>query len=331
MAASRLVRHAGDLLSGLGLLGALSRAVSFVGDRSAFPILSFHRVNDDNDPFFPAVRTAVFDRHMRFVAENYCVLTVEDIADRMRVGMVPRNALAITFDDGYRDNLTHAAPILLRHGLPATFFVTTGFIGDIPWFDQLALAFKTTSASVLDCLGRELLPLFSTPARLHALERTLAVLKSLPDVRRRRLADRVLERLGWPDQRGLKGSMLSWDDVLALRGMGFSIGGHTVTHPILSRVSPKQAWQEIRGSWEAIEAACGTPPRGFAYPNGRVDDYTPGVVQAVREAGFTCAVTTEFGVNTVETSPWEFRRGGPWEPDVSTFALKLAAYRLRGR
>ena len=59
---------------------------------------------------------------------------------------LPRNALAITFDDGYRDNLTHAAPILARHGLPATIFLATGFIGtaEVPWFDRLAQRFKKT-------------------------------------------------------------------------------------------------------------------------------------------------------------------------------------------
>ena len=71
----------------------------------------------------------------------------------------------------------------------------------------------------------------------------------------------------------------------------------------------------------------GRPPRAFAYPNGGPDDYTDTVRDLVREAGFRCAVTTRFGVNTRHTSPWELRRGGPWETDVSTFAMKLAAYR----
>ena len=77
-----------------------------------------------------------------------------------------------------------------------------------------------------------------------------------------------------------------------------------------------------------IEAACGRAPRAFAYPNGRPDDYSPAVLALVREAGFTCAVTTTFGVNTRSTPPYELRRGGPWEPHLPTFALKLAGYRL---
>jgi peptidoglycan/xylan/chitin deacetylase (PgdA/CDA1 family) len=130
--------------------------------------------------------------------------------------------------------------------------------------------------------------------------------------------------------KAFKNLMLTWDDVHALGGLGFSIGAHTVSHPILSRVKPARAWAEILGSRTAIESTLGSPPRTFAYPNGGPDDYTTTVTRLVREAGFRCAVTTRFGVNTRTTSPYELRRGGPWERDLPTFALKLAAYRLAG-
>ena len=103
-----------------------------------FPILTFHRVNDDDDPFLPSMPTAVFAARMAHIARHYRVLAVEDLVERVRQGTAPRNALALTFDDGYRDNLSHAAPILAQHGLPATIFLATGYIGtpDVPWFDR---------------------------------------------------------------------------------------------------------------------------------------------------------------------------------------------------
>jgi len=85
---------------------------------------------------------------------------------------------------------------------------------------------------------------------------------------------------------------------------------------------------EVLGSREMIQGACGAAPRAFAYPNGRPADYTSAVVEVVREAGFSCAVTTRFGLNTEQTSPWELRRGQPWEEHLPTFALKLAWYRM---
>ena len=81
------------------------------------------------------------------MARTYRVLPLTDLVEQLRRGGLPRNALAITFDDGYRDNLTHAAPILARLGLPATIFLATGFIGtaEVPWFDRLAQGFKKST------------------------------------------------------------------------------------------------------------------------------------------------------------------------------------------
>jgi peptidoglycan/xylan/chitin deacetylase (PgdA/CDA1 family) len=304
----------------------------FAGRGFAFPILGYHRVNDERDPFFPALPSAVFERHISHLARSYCVLAVEDLVERMQHGKVPRNAIAITFDDGYRDNLTHAAPILARYGLPATIFLATGFIGtaQVPWYDRLAMAFRdTTVGSIVSPWGQPL-SLESTGDRLAALDQTLAYLKGRPDDEFRRRLDEVLGALAAEARRG-KGWMLDWDDVVALRGLGFRIGAHTVHHPILSRLSVERARAEIEGSRTAIASACGAAPKAFAYPNGKPADYSDAVQRLVRDAGFTCAVTTRFGLNTRQTPPYELRRGGPWEHDVATFAFKLSAYRLQAR
>ena len=316
-----------------GLLSPITRAVGYARRQAAFPILTYHRVNDDGDPFFRALPTAVFERQMRHVARNYRVLPLEELVDRLQRGGLPRNALAITFDDGYRDNLTHAAPILARLGLPATIFLATGFIGtaEVPWVDRLAHGLKKCAAdSVRTPWGKEL-DLAGVAARLRAMERTLEYFKGVPDEERHRALEALLAALGVTDQRAFKNLMLSWDDVHALQGLGFTIGAHTVNHPILSRVTPQRAWTEILGSRTMIESACGTAPRAFAYPNGGAADYTDTVRRLVREAGFSCAVTTRFGLNTPNTNPWELRRGGPWEHHLPTFALKLAWYRLAPR
>jgi len=316
-----------------GLLSPLTRAVGYVRRRAAFPILTYHRVNDDGDPFFSALPTAVFERQMRHVARNYRVLPLEDLVERLQRGGLPRNTLAITFDDGYRDNLTHAAPILSRLGLPATIFLATGFIGtaEVPWFDRLAHGLKKSTMDVVRTPWGDELALSGLPARMRAMERTLEHFKRVPDEERHRGLDELLTALGVTDQRIFKNLMLSWDDVHAVRGLGFTIGAHTVNHPILSRVTPQRAWTEILGSRTMIESACGAAPRAFAYPNGGTEDYTETVKRLVREAGFTCAVTTRFGLNTSNTNPWELRRGGPWEHHLPTFALKLAWYRLATR
>jgi peptidoglycan/xylan/chitin deacetylase (PgdA/CDA1 family) len=256
-------------------------------------------------------------------------MSLNEMVERARKGGLPRNSLAITFDDGYRDNLTHAAPILRRYGLPATIFLATGLIGTgvTSWFDRLSVALKLTKVESVRTSWGATLILRDRAARLAALDRALGYLKTLGDDELQRVLDRLLEALDVPGAMTPKNLMLDWADVRALSGLGFDVGGHTVGHVILSRVSDERAWAEIRGSSEAIEACLGAKPTAFAYPNGRPEDYTRSTIDLVRRAGFAWAVTTRFGLNTADTPAYELRRGGPWEPDVPTFALKLAAYR----
>jgi peptidoglycan/xylan/chitin deacetylase (PgdA/CDA1 family) len=315
-----------------GLLGVVSSAVGAVRRVKGFPVLAFHRVNDDDDPFMPSLPTTLFAARMEHIARHYTVLTVENLVERLREGRVPRRALALTFDDGYRDNLTHAAPILARYGLPATIFLTTGYIGtrEMLWFDRLAVALKTTDRTHLRVAGQASLVLASRAERVRALQVTLSYLKGMPDTERRQTLDQLLRDLGVGPFDGPKRQMLSWDEVGVLRGLGFSVGAHTVTHPILSRLSPEEAWREIDDSGRAIEKALGSRPRAFAYPNGGADDVTETTVRLVKEAGFACAVTTRRGLNTSTTPVLELRRGGPWERDLPTYALKLARYQQTG-
>lgn len=324
------VRALSSTLYRAGITGPLIALAGYARRGPTFQVLTFHRVSDDEDPFLPALRTGVFEAQMAHIAQHYRVFTVEDLLERMRSSRVPRNALAITFDDGYRDNLTEAAPILARYGLPATIFLTTGCIGTgrIPWFDQLAIALKTTAQEALSLPTDRLLPLRTRDERLRALDVSLGHLKRVTDEERRDCLDRILDQLGGSAPGETKDLMLTWDEVHALRDMGFSLGAHTVSHPILSRTSADQAWDEIYGSKREIERQVGGPIRGFAYPNGGASDYTETVKHLVREAGFTWAVTTQHGLNGPRTPPLELRRGGPREDHLPTYAVRLAYYRL---
>jgi len=309
-----------------GLTALLTRAAGRGEPR--VPVLCFHRVNDDRDPFFPAMPTAVFERQMAYVARAYRVVGLDEMLDRTDRGELPGNALVVTFDDGYRDNLTHAAPILARHRIAATVFLSTGFIGTaaVPWFDRVAGAFKTATAGAFASPWGAVLPLGSQAERLAALDATLGHLKRLPHEQLERTADAIAAELAAAAP--AKNAMLGWDDVHALRGLGCAIGAHTVTHPILSRMSPAGAADEIARSRRMVEAGCGVAPRAFAYPNGQPDDYSSTTMRLAREAGFDAAVTTRFGLNGRLTPRLELRRGGPAEHHLATFALKLAWYRL---
>src|SRR5262249_13211198 len=159
-------------------------------------------------------------------------------------------ALAVTFDDGFRDNLTQAGPVIARHRLRPTIFLATGCIGSKQrlWFDEVALAFKTSCARSVAAPWGETLPFGDEAIRLRALEEAWRRLKTLNEPDFDTTFARLLEALqpyGPAGEADRGNGMLDWKDVEALRGLGFTVGAHTATHPILSRVSPVRARQEI--------------------------------------------------------------------------------------
>ena len=303
-----------------------------------FTILIYHRVHPEPTPFMiDAVPPARFERQMRHLARAYRPMPLEELAIRNLEGTVPPGAVAVTFDDGYADVETHALPILRRYGIPATVFLATGCIGTgrVPWHDEVLLAFEKTHRSEIrlpaGSAGRTL-PLGTEAERAFAASQALATLKPLSE------EDRLdaVRAIGGALRNGSARAadlgtelMLDWDRVRAMRRAGVRFGAHTVTHPILSRVTPERARDEVVESKSAIESALGEEVALFAYPNGRSEDFTDETVALVRAAGFRAAVTTRFGANESGSDPFRFRRGTPWETDAARFALKLAYYRLR--
>jgi len=297
-------------------------------------ILAYHRVNNDNDPFLPATSCSVFEKQMEFLAQNYNVLTVDRAVDGIVRNDVPENAIALTFDDGYRDNYLNAFPILKRYSLPATIFLATGVIGSkrILWHDQVFAAFKATSASSLADFGagNGVLDLDSVESRLAAQSRVLEYLWTLDQGDRDQAICRLHERLKISQSAGESTGriMLSWEEVGEMSRYGIHFGAHTVNHPILSRLSYDDARREIDSSKKAIENALHVPVTSFAYPVGRPADYTPEIKTFIEEAGFRCGLTMVLGNNEAGSDRYELRRIAPWDEDCDLFGLRLNAYKL---
>ena len=289
-------------------------------------------MNDDGDPFFPAISTALFEQEMRYLAKHYKVVSLSDLLTRLEDGS-PERTLAITFDDGYLDNYENAFPVLQRYGLPATIFLTTGSVDSrLPlWFEQLAGAVKKTS---LDHLDLELdIPrrfwMRTTAERLDANGAIFSVLRGLPDKQRRDWLDVILRQLGAVEaDRDRYGKMLTWDQVRLMKSRGIDFGGHTVTHPFIARLTPEQVEWEVGECKRRIEDELQLPVASFAYPNGREEDFGKWNKNVVRSAGYRAAVTTIWGLNYRSTDPMELRRGGPWEESPALFAYKMDWYEL---
>ena len=304
------------------------------GARARLSVLIFHRVLPAADPLFPEEMDAPrFDTLCGWLRTWFNVLPLDEAVTRLTDGSLPARSLAITFDDGYRDNHDVALPILRQHGLTATFFVATGFLdGGRMWNDSLVEAIRRTDRASIDVAGLpggELLPasgrlaLDSLESRQRAIHDLLPRVKYLaPDVRQG-FVDSLVAAL---DARDGVELMMSTAQVRALRKAGMQVGAHTVSHPILARLDAAAATEELTASRATLEAMLDEPVTLFAYPNGKPgDDYSPGTVDLVRRAGFKAAVSTAWGAARRNDDTWQLPRFTPWDRSRLAFGARLAS------
>ena len=225
----------------------------------------------------------------------------------------------MTVDDGHRDFFEVAYPVFSSHGIPVTVYVVTDFLDRRLWLwvDQVRYAFRHSNLRnvrmELDEGEALQFDLGTEEQQRSAARETCDALKLLRNEQRltalARLSDWLQVQI--PDQPPGGCEPLAWDEVRIMARNGVEFGAHTRTHPVLSRVtSPTELAAEIAGSKRRIEEVLDSPVRHFCYPNGSKRDISPEAVEAVRQAGFDTAVTTESGINAMGDDLFLLRRVG---------------------
>jgi peptidoglycan/xylan/chitin deacetylase (PgdA/CDA1 family) len=261
---------------------------------------------------------SIFERLMAFIASRYHAVPLSRVVDWLDgSATLPERAVVVTFDDGYRNVLTQAGPVLKRLQIPATLFVATDFVfgGEMLWTDRLLSALYLTREARLDVdtpSGALTLPLQTDGDKIAADRRVLAVCKALPDDARVALLDRVVEVLrvdearlatAWSDH-----APISPEELKQLPAFGIDMGSHTCSHAIVARMSEAQMRRELTESKRLIEAATGRACEHFSYPNGSPADFNAQTRQHVLEAGYRCAVTTIKTAVSPSQDPFEIPR-----------------------
>lgn len=264
-------------------------------------VLAFHHVRPRREqPFAPNRYLEVTPAHLERIIvlarrRGFEAVSLDEIPSRLAEPDRPP-FIAFTFDDGYRDNLEHAAPVLSRHKVPWTVFVTAAFAGGHGrlWWLELQEA-----VARLDRIGGELCGLRSDlPARTNAQKQRAfdALYRHLFAAPQETLHQAVARLAGAAGvgTGGHAGELcLSWDELRALsRVPGVTIGAHTLTHPRLSGLSGSDAAHEIQESRRAIEDRLDTEVRHFAFPYGGEAAAGPREAALARAAGFRTALTT---------------------------------------
>lgn len=303
------------LAQGMSIVGA-HRVIEFARGRiqRELPILAYHRVldiaNEDAFPFDPELVSASvegFAWQMEYVKRRY-----QPISFRTAIDMIDgkiewlQRPIIITFDDGYDDNYYHAFPILASLNVPATIFVSTGYVGTGSpfWFDYVAHVLLRAPAGPVFTgnLGFEL-----EIDRRHSSRRTgaAALVRALKRVSNRQrlqfleefeqhydgIADRECFFLSRP---------LDWTQIREMSVAGIEFGSHTVSHPILSRLDDQELAYELTESRRTLELQLGKPAEVLAYPVGGAEEFNDSVIEAARTAGYRLGVSYMHGVNCID-------------------------------
>jgi peptidoglycan/xylan/chitin deacetylase (PgdA/CDA1 family) len=279
-------------------------------------VLLYHRVAClERDPHGLAVHPDRFSQHLQILRARD-VVPLSETTRR-------RQPIAITFDDGYADNAGEARRMLADAGLPATFFITVGRLGEgrEVWWDrleQIVLGGLATRQSIdLDIAGQRLWADIRSPrARDRAHLALYSRLKPLRPVTIETILDELEAQLG---VNRVDRESHRWMNAAELRELastdGIQIGAHTMTHPVLTALDAEGQWDEIDGSRRAIERLLGASPRCFSYPFGGHDALGPTTKQLVQRAGFKVACTGTGGIAGADCDPLLIPRNvvGDWE------------------
>ncbi|MES2316915.1 MAG: polysaccharide deacetylase family protein [Pseudomonadota bacterium] len=288
-------------------------------------VVNYHRILEATDPLLesePDVTT--FRWQMRLLAKCFNVIPLFDAVQLIGSARMPPRAVCITFDDGYRSVHDLALPILQEFKLPATVFVTSGFVGGgHMWNDRIIEAVQNLPPGLLDLseLGLGKYSLASLGDRKQTVGRLTEASKYLPPQARFELIKRLEQMVGDHLDHGL---MLTPEMVVNLDRAGIEIGAHTISHPILTSLDDHSSRQEIEGGKKELEAIIGKPVRLFAYPNGKVGkDFDERHTRMAREAGFAAAFTTKVGAVTSAQDRFQLPRSRPWDKTPFMFGLRL--------
>jgi len=309
--------------------------LSRVSQRPCVTVLAYHRIVNADPLQELCLSPELFDLQVALLASAFRIISLEEAVTRLEKGDLESHCVALSFDDGWRDNYIHAFPILKKYAAPATVFVTSDAIssGRFSWYEFDDAIFQTAAASIdLESFGLGRLPLGNARLRTAALDSLHGILKHMEHSRRQEVAESVVRRYGRPAGSRI---MLNWDELREMAESGLvTVGGHTISHPILTRVPPAEARREIAGCKSIIEENLGRPVRFFAYPNGTPADMSQQLAELVCEAGYAAAFGMTAGPNYSLAERYRLRRtaisNGVCRGVTGAFSPSMLATRVRG-
>lgn len=299
-------------------------------------ILMYHRIADERfDPWALAVEPANFEQQLDWISRTRTPLPLHEFVELNRAGRLPRNAIALTFDDGYACNSTTAAPLLQRFSIPATIFISPDLIerGQEFWWDDLERIVLSHEGDSLQVDGVNIAlgareesdadwPAAASPrtARQHAYKQIWSRLYGGAPGDIEQAMRQLREQAGVSERPRESHRPLTPQEIRALPAAIVTFGSHALTHPSLPRLSPDEQAREIGNSVSQCERLTGYRPRTFAYPYG---DYDARLDPIVENAGFVCACRADGWFVSRKSNPFALPRIFVGNSNSSQLALRL--------
>ncbi|MBL4576179.1 MAG: polysaccharide deacetylase family protein [Opitutaceae bacterium] len=264
-----------------------------------------------------------FDKKMQLIVRYFTPLALSEAVEKLKNNTLPQRAICVTFDDGYRDNAEIAFPILKKWNIPATFFVASGFLdGGRMWNDTIIETVRNYQGDELNLteLGLDSFDTQNNQKKEQSAQSIIQQIKHLPQQERHQKVEFIASHAkNLPND-----LMMDSAQVKNMSEQNISIGGHTVTHPILATLTAEKAEQDIRQGKKALENITQKPVIEFAYPNGKPEqDYLPEHVGIVKKLGFKIAVSTQWGASNGNSDMYQLNRFTPWDKNNTKFLLRM--------
>jgi peptidoglycan/xylan/chitin deacetylase (PgdA/CDA1 family) len=281
--------------------------------RELLTVVTFHRVLTEAEVSqYPlpglSVTPELLNDFVEYFQSRFQCVTITDGVRLLGSGTASkRPLLAITFDDGRKDNFQHARPILNQHSVPATFYVPAAFVEnqELLWHDLVAYAVSSlVQSGRTDVVASLLRTNMKFANALSAAHWAANHLKSFNDNDRRQIEFRLQHEATTLAIPVWEGSM-NWKELGLLIQDGHEIGSHTMTHAVLGQNQTDHLQEEISGSKQLLESHLGTTVRTFSFPTGAFCDES---INCVHAAGYESAVTTDSGCNNRQTSLLQLKR-----------------------
>ena len=311
-----------QMLGRTGLAPALL-TLRKLGGAPWITVLSYHRAGQvgaetEYDSGVVDVSPDAFERQLVFLKRWCSVVDHDQMLAFVGGAKLPKNPVHITFDDGYLDNHDVVLPLLERHGLKATFFITTSYIEQrrLFWWDRINLLVKTSQRETLEIDYPKAMKLsLALPAqRAEAIRVLMRVIKDHYALDLERFLEGVAVATGVDlsrdeERRRVDELLMTWEHVRALRRAGMDVQSHTSTHRVLQTLAPEALAQELTSSKKTLEGVLDERVRSISYPVGKPIRSTPHIREAVREAGYELGFSNCSGVNhSWSFDPFDARR-----------------------